>query len=383
MKLPALAREEPFRLFFPLGVLLGWAGVGHWLLYPLGAVASYSCLAHGLALVQGFLVAFAAGFVLTALPKRTKSPPPSEIEIVALAVGLVTTTIAAASRRWVVAEAAHALSLTVLLRFAGARFFAANAGRRPPASFVLIPLGALGGIVGAGLIAVSARIEASAAALTVGRLLTEQGVFLCFALGAGALIVPLVRGATPPADLGSAPAETRRALGYAFIGLTIFATFVGEGCGSTRLAPLLRAGAVSFGGLLGGGSWRPPLKPGLHRRLVWLSLWMMPVGLTASAISVEYRVAALHVLFIGSFSLLAFGVATHVSFGHLGLEELALGRPPAVIALATGVFLALAARVAADVSHTYFAHLGWAAACWIGGSAIWLAPLVSRYLRAP
>jgi uncharacterized protein involved in response to NO len=69
---PSRWQREPFRLFFPLGVLLGWLGVGHWLLYAVGATATYSCLAHGLAQVEGFLPAFALGFLLTALPRRTQ-----------------------------------------------------------------------------------------------------------------------------------------------------------------------------------------------------------------------------------------------------------------------------------------------------------------------
>ena len=55
--------------------------------------------------------------------------------------------------------------------------------------------------------------------------------------------------------------------------------------------------------------------------------------------------------------------------------------PPAVVALAVGLALALAARLVADWSDTYFAHLGWAAAGWIGGSAVWLAYFVPKLLR--
>ena len=36
-------RTEPFRPFFPLGVVLGWVGIGHWLLYTTGVTATYSC----------------------------------------------------------------------------------------------------------------------------------------------------------------------------------------------------------------------------------------------------------------------------------------------------------------------------------------------------
>jgi hypothetical protein len=79
------------------------------------------------------------------------------------------------------------------------------------------------------------------------------------------------------------------------------------------------------------------------------------------------------VLFIGDFSLLAFGVAMHVVLGHLGLESLALGRPRPVAVLGVTLVLATLARVAADFSDTYFDHLAWAAALWLLGSTAWLA----------
>ena len=108
---------------------------------------------------------------------------------------------------------------------------------------------------------------------------------------------------------------------------------------------------------------------------------MIPLGLAASAFWPDYRVPALHITFIGGFGLMAFGVATHVALSHLGMEDLALGRPRAVIALATAFLFALLARIAADASDTYFTHLGWAATFWIIGSATWLAFFLPRFLR--
>jgi hypothetical protein len=136
--------------------------------------------------------------------------------------------------------------------------------------------------------------------------------------------------------------------------------------------------AVGLGA--GAGTWRPPGRPGLHRRLVWLATWLMPVGLAAAGLFPSYRVPALHILFIGGFSLLAFGVATHVALGHLGLEEASRGRPRPVVVLAVAFLLAMLARVAADASQTYFEHLGAAAAVWIVGSAVWLAFLGPKLL---
>jgi hypothetical protein len=49
----SVLRQEPFRLFYPLGTLLAWVDVGHRLLYGIGATETDSCLAHGIVQVEG------------------------------------------------------------------------------------------------------------------------------------------------------------------------------------------------------------------------------------------------------------------------------------------------------------------------------------------
>jgi len=375
-------RSEPFRIFFPLGVVLAWIGVGHWLLYATGVTATYSCKFHGLVQMQAFMMAFAIGFLLTALPRRTQTQPVARMEIVALAAALVVTTAAALTDHWVIAETAYAALFAVLIEFALRRFLKRGVGRRPPAAFVLLPIAALHGLAGAGLIGAAEMKNAAPWTSQLGLLLVEQGVFLCLAVGIGGLVLPLMGGAPPPPDLGSAPRETWKALAYACAGAAIFASLLMEQLGLERGGPLLRAIAVAMGLGFGGGAWRLPGKPGAHRKLVWLSVWLMPVGLIVAARWPDYRVPALHILFIGGFSLMAFGVATHVALSHLNMEQLALGRPPAVIILGAAFLIALCARLAADTSNTYFVHLGWAAAVWILGSAVWLGFFGSKLLRS-
>lgn len=328
------------------------------------------------------MMAFAFGFLWTAIPRRTGTEPALPLELGLAASGLVLTTAAVVLEVWWLAETAYVALIVLLLLFAIRRFVAPGARRRPPAAFVLIPLGALHGLIGAVLILVSTLPGGPAWMMSLGRLLVEQGVFLCFAVGAGALVLPLIGGTPPPADLGSAPAERRKALAYAAAGCAMFASLVIEHGGWQRTGALLRSGIVALALSAGAGAWRPPGKPGLHRRLVWIAAWLMPVGLAVSGLWPIYRVPALHILFIGGFSLLAFSVATHVALSHLNLERLAAGRPPAVMALGATFVLAMLARVAADASESYFAHLGWAAGLWLAGSAIWLAFLAPRLFRS-
>ena len=108
----------------------------------------------------------------------------------------------------------------------------------------------------------------------------------------------------------------------------------------------------------------------------------MPTGLPVSGLWPDYRVAALHILFIVGFALMAFGVATHVALSHVvELEPLALGSHPSVAVLGVTFLLALLGRLAADVSNSYFDHLGWAAAMWLVGSGVWLAFFGPKLLR--
>lgn len=374
-------RREPFRLFFPLGVVLTCGGVGHWLAYALGLTVTYSCAAHGLAQIQGFLLAFATGFLLTAVPRRTQSAASSWVDLVATTLLLVVGTVAALREVFAVAEASTVLLLAWLVTFALRRFVGMTAGRRPPAAFVLVPAAILQGAVGALLI--GGWLGSSAFGLHLGRLLVEQGLFLSLVVGIGSLVLPLMAGASPPPDLGSSPGETRRVAAYGAVALGLLATFFAEAMGSDRAAPLLRAVLVAAALDLGPGAFRTPDRPGWNRRLAWLAVWLTPAGIALSGLFPDYRVPALHVTFIGGFGLLAFAVATHVSASHLELPALRDGRSRLVAFVGTTVLAAMAGRVTADATHTYFEHLGVAAFLWMLGAVVWAAVLLPHWMRRP
>lgn len=70
----------PFRPFFTLALIAGWALMGLWggfllLGWPLPAVPGGPFVWHAHELLLGFALAGAAGFVLTAVPEFTRTPP--------------------------------------------------------------------------------------------------------------------------------------------------------------------------------------------------------------------------------------------------------------------------------------------------------------------
>src|SRR6185436_4722415 len=68
---------DPYRIFFPLGIILGALGVSIWPLYYYGVTEGYSGRAHAFVQTDGFLYAFVVGFLLTAIPRFTGTEPPS------------------------------------------------------------------------------------------------------------------------------------------------------------------------------------------------------------------------------------------------------------------------------------------------------------------
>jgi uncharacterized protein involved in response to NO len=373
-------RREPFRIFFPLGTALAWIGVGHWLAYWLGWINSYSCQAHGVVQIQGFLLAFALGFLLTALPRRTESAPPPLVGLAVAAVALVVTTVAAFAERWWVAAGGTVAIVAGVITFAVGRFVSAAAGRRPPAAFVLLPMGLACAVAGALLVAWGSS-GGPPLGLAAGRLLVEQAFFFCLVMGTGALVLPLMGGATPPPDLGSSPAVTRAALGYAAAGLAVIATVVAEAAGSERLAPIARGLVVGLVLARGAGVFGRLDRPGWNRRVARLAAGLVPVGPILAGLLPDFRVAALHVTFMGGFGLLAFAVGTHVTASHLEMPDVRDGRAPVVATVASAVLVAMAGRVIADGTATYFEHLASAAAVWIAGTAIWVGRLGPAWLR--
>ena len=71
------ASSDPYRLFFPLGILMGVAGVMIWPLYYWNVIGWYNGRSHAFVQTDCFLYAFIVGFLWTAVPRFTGAPGPA------------------------------------------------------------------------------------------------------------------------------------------------------------------------------------------------------------------------------------------------------------------------------------------------------------------
>ena len=376
-----LWRREPFRLLFPLGALLSWAGVFHWLLFGLGVTEEYRSIFHSLAQVEGFLACFATGFLLTFVPRRTRSPAASAVEI-AFACALPIATVAFAwQERWAVSQLFWIGLLALLVQFVARRIRGAALGSVPPA-FVWVPCALAFGALGAVLAGVgAARGDDWMWLHDIGRGLVLQGVFSGLILGTGSFLLPAITRAQTPPDARPI-ARDRWLLAYNLVLALLFAgSFFLENLVSIRAGFALRA-ACALLALLPNAPWKLPTLPGLHRRIAWLAQWMLPLGFACVAAMPEHRRIGLHVVFIGCFAALVFAVSIHVTLSHTGRVARLDRTPPQLVALAALLGLALSARllvgldparaqlwIGAAAGSFLLATLAWAAALLAGAGA--------------
>lgn len=370
----SLLRREPYRLFMPLGVLLGWAGVAHWLLHALGLLARYQSIFHGLVQIQGFLMAFAVGFLMTAVPKRTGTWPATTWQIALAASCLVGTTVAAWYERWALSQVFWLVLAILLLAFVARRARSARAKRRLPVSFVWVPFAFAMGIAGSVLAGVGGSLGGAYWELhELGRGLVLQGMFLALVVGVGSFALPLMTRGDAPADATRSRSDRLAVLAHVTTALALTATFWIERAWPAP-AHALR-GTLVLGALwIGGGLARPPTKPGANRKLLWVAACLVPTGYFVAALFPAHPKAGLHVTFIGGLALLATAVGAHVVAGHGGRDDVKDGRPWPLVGSGALLLGAMVPRALVDFDPgRFFLWLGVAAGMFLMATALWLA----------
>jgi uncharacterized protein involved in response to NO len=365
---------EPFRVFFPLGVLSGTLGVALWPLHFLGAVDFYPGVIHARVMTCGFFGAFIFGFLGTAMPRMLAAKPlrsPELLLLLTLYVGMLAAFFFGSP------AAGDALFLSLLSAF-GVCMLPRAVMRRdlPPPGFVLVGLAMLSAAA-SGVIAVwQTRQELDLFWITLQRLLLYQGLVLLPILGIGPFLLPRFFGMPSAHDLPEARVPGAAWLKKAALALTagvlILASFVIEANGAYRLAYGLRFATTLAYVLLEMPFDRAPGAGQTMSASVRIAFVGIVSGFLAVALWPAYRVGLLHLTLVGGFAVITFVVATRVVFGHSGNLALLKGRNHWLM-IAIGMMLfGMATRISGDFWPKIMAsHYIYGAVLWIAGVALW------------
>lgn len=379
-KFPALALAEPFRIFFPVGVLLGMTGVAVWPLFVWHAIGFYPANAHVRLMIEGLMGSFIIGFLGTAGPRLLDASPLTAAEVSALlAMQLVSALLHLAQMQ----TAGDIVFLVLLLLFLGMMATRARTRRDlPPPHFVLVLFGFFNAIAGIFLIVAAKSMADGLFANQLGSLMLNEGFVLFPILGVGAFFFPkLLGGAKPePSDLRIAVALWVTRAGIAALtALVIWSSFVMEALGWIRAAALVRGLTTLTYFVMQGHLLERPSGPPFLAQCFRFGALLLVVGLFLPAVLPAYRVANLHLTFIGGFSIIVFTVSTRVILGHAGQSHLFRKRLGFVMAALALLVVAMVARVGADfIPSARNSHLVYAALIWLLAAIVWACALLPK-----
>lgn len=369
--------NQPYRPLFILGFVLALVGVGVWpalmTVLPLPRLAQI----HSNLMIGGFLVTYSTGFLMTAIPRISQTNPSTARELVL--VTLVTLMVPLAS--WLGGAEFQALAfvhLALLSVFALRRFLKTKAV--VPQYFVFLPVGLLCGLTGLLFLLYSAQSEAPPWMGEIGKTLYYRGMILSFIMGVGSFLIPGLLGhSLLPGDrkwLPQLPTGFRRfrvpiLLAAVYVLALVLPVFFEW----TRVLLPLTVSYFAF------KIWKvqklPPRK-GVQPTALYVSIWLLISGTWLAALVPAYSVHFFHVVYIGSFSLVTFLVATRVLLAHGGFD---LGKEVSsrrLLASAACIIAATLARAFAQLQSDYVLWLYVSATLWSVGALVWAGTFLGK-----
>lgn len=372
---------EPYRIFFPLGVISGIWGVMLWPLWYAQWLPFYPNEAHTRIMIECFMGAFVIGFIGTAFPRLAGNRPWFGLELCVMMLLWFLCTANHAMGRVSEGDVAFCAMLSVLFLGMIGRWIFGNRDTPPP-GFVL----ALAGIIGAvGSAAFFAQNKIPTGIhVQCAKLFLFQGFLLLPLMGIGPYVLPRFFGMSSSHSFDDSPSLP---LGWWLLtakattaGLLVIASFALELTGSPMAGQLLRAAVIL--------AWFTLETPMLRRaklratptNAVRWALLALVAGLVCAAFTPGGRVGSLHLFFVAGLGLFTLAVGARVVIGHAGHHDLLAGKIVWLRWIVGLVLLAATTRMTSDflpavkVSHHIYAAWTWAVA-----ALVWLLAL-AKYL---
>ena len=375
--------REPFRVFFPAGVVAGLTGVALWPLHFAGVIELYPGQNHARLMACGLFGAFIFGFLGTALPRLLSVTPLRWTQVLALLSLHLTMVAAFASAHTLLGDVLFLGLLVSFVTCLAVRF--PQRKDSPPPGFILVGLAFACVMSGAVLSVVEGFEDLEPQWIAFQRLLSYQGFVLFPILGIGPFILPRFFGQPSAHNFPTTLAPSRpwrhKALLALGAGMLVLVSFVLEVRGSFRVAHGLRFLTVATYLLLEVPFRAGPKASSGPGLLIRTALVVLCTGFLAVAVRPDYRVSLLHLTLIGGFAVLTFVVATRVVFGHSGRLEQLKGRNVWLLVSVGLMLCGMATRISGDfLPHILSTHYSYGAVIWIVGVLIWSAFVLPKVL---
>jgi len=331
-------------------------------------------------MIEGFMASFIIGFLGTAGPRITSTVHFTRVEVVTL----LTFVLLAAGLHFGgshgAADAVFVFCLASFVVVLGRRFVKRTSS--PPPNFALVGLGLFNGLVGSLLIALfEDRIYSTQ--YRIGALFLEQGFVLLPVLGVAPFFLSRLLGLSVEEEMPESrqlpSGWIKRAAFAAATGVLVDLTFIAESLDLTKIGGWTRV-VVIVGYLV---ARMPRQGRSFLADCLRTGSVMLVLGVLVEAIGPQYRIGAIHIIFISGFSFIVLTVATRVIFGHSGQRHLLEKRLSFFVVIGLLIFGATLSRYVADLApEARNIHLIGAAFLWLIAMLIWMGKVLPKVLVA-
>lgn len=359
-------KPDLYRVFFPIGWLLGVWGAFVWLLYYFDLIA-YPGSLHPEIMMGGFILSFVLGFLGTAAPKFTNSYPPTTGEMaVAFALSLILFISQFLTNELVFKFSSLSIFI-FLIYFLIKRFI--NRKANPPAPFLFVGFGVLTGTLGSILLILSAFNIGNEETYSLGRLFFYQAFILSFVLGIGSRLIPSLLGFSPAPNMAQKELSVKN---YAVMGIFFLSTYLIEVYVLKILGILLRDLIILFIAFYSWKIYLLPKRKAIHAFGLWLSCLFMVFGYVAAGFFEAYYIHFMHLFYVSGLSLMTILVASRVALSHGGHDMMIELKSKTLLVVVVLFASAGVLRMCAGLIPDYYlSHLFYASCLWLSGMVVW------------
>jgi uncharacterized protein involved in response to NO len=363
--------SEPFRLFFPAGIFCLLGGALVWL-PQIWTTEFYPVLLHRYLVLNGFTTSFIGGFLMTAVPRFSKTEHAKKWEVWTLFSLILLGAIPAALDHERCLFAVSALQAMTILMFIFRRIFKRK--ENPPYSFLFIFVGLILWIASA---LASIFIDSESF-----KQLHYEGAIAAIILGVGGRLIPGILGHVEivgkQRENYERPVPLLQTVPKYFF-LLIF-SFVVSYFLPEMTGGVIRTIVVSFIGFF---YWKLYQKPAIKTSLtwsIWMSGWFIVFSFLLRAMWPEGMIHGSHAFFLGGIVLLSLLVATRVIQSH-GPKDPKLENWKGLYVVTGLILFAAATRVSAFLlPESYLHHLGYSSFLLVVAVIIWSVKYL-KYVR--
>lgn len=364
--------SRPYRLFFPIGFFFSFWGAAVWLPFSTHHSSEFPSSLHALLMMAGFILSFANGFLMTAVPKFTQTREANYKEMIYAALPLLFVPI---SFFWTSIWGLYflfILNLFVLSIFVFRRFYSTEGF--PPESFLFIRFALLSGFLGLTFLFLSNLTFLPPTLYIFGKILFYQGFPSILILGIGGRLIPGILGMEMNIPFFKNRNWRREKIlhFYTSIGIAFLLSIAIEAFIHFETGRLLRALLITWMVFI---FWKIHTPPIIRSKLtwsLWISAWTFLLGSWGS-LWTEYYVHFAHLFYIGGVGLMTLMISTRVTLAHGGYNNIEIEKKSHLYWWIVGMaLLAALTRVTAGlIPVIYYSHLLYASITWILSILLW------------